>query len=140
MILVLDTNIVVDVLSGRDGGEASLSVIKLCEIGAAKGFITTTTVTDVVYILRTYIKDGSIPDSVEKMLSILDLAEVSKEDIKNAFHHEMADYEDAVLALCAKRYKADYIVTRNLADFKGSPVEALSPEELLRSIHPSEKR
>jgi predicted nucleic acid-binding protein len=134
MILVLDTNIVVDVLSGRDGGEASLTVVRLCEIGGARGYVTTTTVTDVVYILRTYIKDGSIPDSVEKMLSILELAEVSKADIKNAFRHEMTDYEDAVLALCAKRYRADYILTRNLADFKNSPVEALSPEELLRFI------
>ena len=35
-----------------------------------------------------------------------------------------------VLAQCALRHSADYIVTRNAADFIGSPVPALTAPEL----------
>jgi len=43
----------------------------------------------------------------------------------------MKDYEDALLASVAKRSKADFIVTRNEGDFKGSPVPAVSPQDFL---------
>jgi len=43
----------------------------------------------------------------------------------------MNDYEDALLSHCAKRVKADFIITRNTADFTNSPVNAISPVEFL---------
>jgi len=43
----------------------------------------------------------------------------------------MNDYEDALLAHCAKRVKADYIITRNIVDFKNSPVLPITPTDFL---------
>jgi predicted nucleic acid-binding protein len=43
----------------------------------------------------------------------------------------MADYEDALLAACAKRSKVDLIITRNLRDFDESLVEAITPDDFL---------
>ena len=41
----------------------------------------------------------------------------------------MKDFEDAVVTAIAAKTKCDVIVTRNIADFKRSPIEALLPEE-----------
>jgi predicted nucleic acid-binding protein len=52
-------------------------------------------------------------------------------DINAALTLPINDFEDAVIAAVAKREKADYIVTRNEEDFKGSPVPAISPAMFL---------
>lgn len=44
---------------------------------------------------------------------------------------EFSDFEDCLQMECAKAYGAEYIVTRNVADYKASTVEAVTPEEHL---------
>jgi len=131
MRLLLDTNIIIDVLTKRDGYEASLSLIKHCELGRVEGFVSATTVTDVVYVLRKYLPPADVRDALQTILLIVDVAGVSKGDISAAFLTEMRDFEDAVQSACALRIGAAYIVTRNLKDFEKSAVPAISPNAML---------
>lgn len=48
----------------------------------------------------------------------------------NAF----SDFEDGLQEECAVESMADYIVTRNPADFKHSRVKVILPDELLREL------
>lgn len=41
---------------------------------------------------------------------------------------------NSLVAQCAAKIKADYIVTRKVKDFKASPVEAITPEELFARL------
>ena len=41
----------------------------------------------------------------------------------------MQDFEDAVVAATAARHSAAYIITRNIDDFRFSPVPAITPKE-----------
>ena len=52
----------------------------------------------------------------------------------NAASLDFSDYEDAVQASTAERIKAEYIVTRNLKDYKNSTVPPITPEEFLKSF------
>ena len=132
--MVLDTNIIVDALSKRDGYENSLRLIKHCELKTVYGFVSASTVTDVVYVLRKYISPSLVLDTVQTLLLVIDVADTTKDDIILAFLSTMRDYEDAVQASCAIRTNADYIVTRNLKDFEDSPIRAISPKEALALI------
>jgi hypothetical protein len=40
-----------------------------------------------------------------------------------------ADFEDALQSVCARRFEADFIVTRNVKDYKLSPVKAILPSD-----------
>lgn len=131
MKLLLDTNIAVDIISRRSGYEESLNVLKYCEIKKAEGIVSAATVLDVMYILRKHIKPEKVKNVVQTFIAIVDVADVKKTDIVDAFNSEMTDYEDAVQAICAKRNKVDYIITRNKKDFAKSPVPALLPSEVL---------
>ena len=134
MKLMIDTNIVVDILSKRDGYMDSLNVLKYCETKKAYGFISAITVTDVMYILRKHIEPSGVRGTLLALMSIIDVADVTKADIKGAFSCGIRDFEDAVQAMCANRTGADYIVTRNVKDFNDSPVRALSPDEVLEIL------
>ena len=134
MKLMLDTNIVVDVISKREGCEESLEILKQCEMGTVYCFVSAVTVTDIMYILRKHLAQSLVREAVQTLLLIVDVANILKSDITNGFSSVMSDYEDAVQASCAKRMKADYIVTRNVKDFSKSPVPAVSPREALEII------
>ena len=131
---MLDTNIVVDIISKRDGYEDSLQLLKHCELGNVNGFVSAITVTDVMYILRKHISPSLVRETVQILLLILDVANILKSDITSAFSSDIKDYEDAVQSSCAERVKADYIVTRNLKDFRESAVPAILPSKALQII------
>lgn len=134
MRFLIDTNIVVDIISKRDGYEESLQILKYCETNRAKGFVSITTITDVMYILRKHIPSEAVRDAVQTLLFIVDVADVLKSDIQSAFLSDMKDFEDAVQSSCAGRIKADYIVTRNIKDYEKSKVSAISPTEALKIL------
>jgi len=134
MTLILDTNIVVDIISRRDGYEDSLQIVKCCELGMVVGFVSVITITDVMYILRKHMAPSLVREAVQILLLIVDVANVLKSDISSAFFSDMKDYEDAVQSSCAERLKADYIVTHNIKDFKKSVIPAILPNEALKMI------
>lgn len=136
MKALIDTNIIIDVLAKREPFlAASAQILRLSETGKIRAFITASSVTDIVYILRRYIADKSIlARTMQNLLSIVDVVDTLKSDIQKAFELDFNDYEDALQARCAKRIKADYIITRNPTDFAGSPVPSLTPEAFLREF------
>jgi predicted nucleic acid-binding protein len=134
MILLLDTNIIIDIISRREGYENSLQILKYCETKHALGFVSTTTVTDVIYILRKHISPISVKDSIQTLLTIVDVADVLKSDLASAFSSEIKDFEDAIQVSCAKRIKASYIVTRNIKDFAKSTIPAILPTDMLKLL------
>ena len=134
MNIFLDTNVIVDVLSKRSGYEASLDCLRACEAGIVRGFLTTSSITDIVYVLRKYISSDKAKTHTENLLTYIEMAIIEPQDIMGAFSHCMQDFEDAILALCAQRYTVDYIVTRDSRDFIDSPVPAITPTDFLRLI------
>jgi predicted nucleic acid-binding protein len=134
MKVLLDTNIIVDILSRRAGYISSLQIFKRCENKQIEGYISTITITDVVYILRKYSTPDKIREALQNTTNIVDIADITKLDITKAFASAMRDFEDAVQAACAKRIGVNYIVTHNCKDFVGSPVPAILPEEFLGKL------
>jgi predicted nucleic acid-binding protein len=134
MRLFLDTNIVIDILSLREGYDESLRVLRYCLQKHIECYISTVTVTNAVYILRKLITPGTERDVLYAFTLYVNVAAVNSFDIAAAFLSPMKDYEDAVQAICAKRINADYIVTRNIKDFRESPVTAILPGDLLNAV------
>lgn len=136
MKVLIDTNVIIDVLAKREPFlSASAQILRLSETMKIAGFILANSVTDIVYILRKYIPDNSSLNlTIQNLLSIVDVADILKSDILRAFELNFSDYEDALQARCAKRIKANYIITRNPSDFINSPVPTLSPESFLKEF------
>jgi len=64
-------------------------------------------------------------------LNILKVLTVTNQDVILAFQQKARDFEDCLLATCAKSNKCDGIVTRNKRDFITFGVTLYTPEELL---------
>ena len=133
MKVMVDTNIVIDVYQNRAGfAQTSAKILKLSERNNITGIVTASTITDIYYILGRHIKDRpQLNTLIQKFLTTVKLVDVLATDVTDAFNLTMDDFEDALFAQCAKRAKADYIITRNPKDFGGSPVPCIEPDDFL---------
>lgn len=132
MKLLIDTNIVLDVLCNRkDFVKNSSKVFKLCETKKFDGYLSAISVPNIAYILRKELSIEKLKSIIVKLNIIFSIIELKPNDLILATDLDFKDYEDALQSVCAKRIKADFIITRNTKDFKNSPVKAITPEQLL---------
>lgn len=135
MKALIDTNVILDVLCDRAPfAEDAQTVFKMCEVKRVEGFISALSVPNIIYIMRKELDTEKISDILEKLTLIFKIADLKGSDLKNAVRLGFADYEDAVQSVCAQRIGADVIVTRNIKDFSGSKVMAITPSELISRL------
>lgn len=135
MKVLIDTNIILDVLFNRkDFVKDSLKVFKYCEAKQITGYISAISFPNIVYIMRKELDSDKIKQILTTLTSLFNVIELRESDLIKAATLKISDYEDALQASCATRAKLDYIVTRNIKDFKYSTVPAIKPSELFDRI------
>ena len=134
MKALIDTNIIIDNFACRDEYGDSLEILNLCENGELEGVVSTVTIMDAMYILRKHMDFTEARNATLKLIQIVDVVPVLKSDINTALTSDFSDFEDAVQASCASRVKTDYIVTRNVKDFRNSIVPSILPGDMLKLL------
>lgn len=135
MVLLIDANIILDVLLNRpDFVKDSAMIWKMCETEQMKGYVSTLTFANLVYIMRKQLDPEKIEDVFHKLNLIFEFADFSVSDLTHAAELNWKDFEDAVQSVTAERIHADYIITRNVRDFSKSRVMAFTPSELLARL------
>lgn len=131
MKILIDTNIILDVMCNRkEFVEDSLKVFKCCEVQKLKGYISALSIPNIVYIMRKQLDREQIKGVLATLTSLFSVIDLKESDLIKAAEMNFSDYEDAVQAVSADRIKADYIVTRNVKDYKNSRVSAVTPTDL----------
>jgi hypothetical protein len=127
--ILLDCDVLLDVMAGREKFLAgSARVLDYCESGEIHGAIAWHTLANAYYLAE----DGrKALKFFEDLLSFMEIAggdtKLALEAIRSCF----SDFEDALQSVCAKQFEADFIVTRNVKDYKLSPIKAVSPSEFI---------
>ena len=133
MKILCDTNIIIDMLLEREPfAEASCRTLSLCEEHRIEGFVSASSVTDIYYLVRKYTHSTELAyKAVGKLLEIVKVCSVTNNDVLTAYQRKARDFEDCLVATCAKSIHCDCIVTRNKKDFEEFDILPLTPEELL---------
>nr|WP_296840581.1 PIN domain-containing protein [uncultured Marvinbryantia sp.] len=135
MKLLIDANVLLDVLQKREPYYSDSAVIwKLCETEQAVGYVSALTFANMVYIMRKEISPEKIEEVLRALGLIFEIIGLSAADLIHALEMKWDDFEDAVQSATAERVHADYIVTRNIRDFKKSKVMALTPQEIIARL------
>ena len=131
MRVLVDTNIVLDYLLEREPyAESAKKIVVACKQKKVIGCIAAHTVSNMFFILcKTY----SVEDRRTILKDICKLFDVEGIDrlkiIQALDNSDFKDFEDCLQMQCAKSFRADYILTRNLADYRDSEIACISPEE-----------
>ena len=136
MRVLLDTCIVIDALQSREPFCVAAQKIFIAAASAQiNGIISAKALTDIYYLVHRHTHDNKEAwDVLNKLITIFDVSDTAGIDCQRAIVSEISDYEDAVMAETAQRIGADCIVTRNIRDYARSPVPAVLPEDLLKTV------
>jgi len=74
---------------------------------------------------------------IKKLLTTVDIAAVTGNEIRQAISLDWNDFEDAVQYAAGESIAVDYIVTRNKSDFASAVLPIVSPDEFLALLIPS---
>jgi predicted nucleic acid-binding protein len=131
MRLLLDINILLDVAFQRPGEPASSEVIARCGRGH-EAWLAWHTLATLAYLVERQQSAAQAREFIRGLLEWADVAATQRGDALQALDWPMPDCEDALQAAAAVACGAQLILTRNLRDFKGSPIPATTPEAFIR--------
>jgi len=130
MKILLDTNVILDSLTPRElYSKNSDAVFALIIKKDVTGYVNTSSVTDIYYVLRKTFSDADSRQKIRGLLKLLQAIVVTKDDCFTALDSPMPDFEDALTAVCADKVNLDFIVTRDVEFLKLE--KAVSPSEFL---------
>jgi len=123
MRLLIDTDVLLDVLLEREAYfEASAGVLDWAEAHPGKCAVSWHGLANIHYLS----KDGA-RNFIDELTDFCVIPGTDTADMKRALSLGFADLEDAMQVSAALRFGAQIIVTRNLKDYRKSPIKAMSP-------------
>ncbi len=133
MVISVDTNIVLDIIQGRQPYCSTASdIFVMCAKKEVTGYIALHSVSNIFFILRKSYSTDERRKILKDILKILTVVSVNHKEVSKALENkEFKDFEDCLQDECAKKVNADYIITRNMQDFQYSKVKAVLPDEFM---------
>jgi predicted nucleic acid-binding protein len=137
--VLIDLNIILDMLNKRMDHKSALAVFDFCVKKKIKGYISSHEITTLSYFLEkqkyNLMKRNIIISNLLDHLSVLTAHE---KILRKALVSEISDYEDAVIDELAFNEEVNYIITRDLKDFKNSRNNIYNAREALEIIEADE--
>ena len=134
--LFIDTDVIIDLLGDRK--EFSIFAGKIFSLSVEKKVILLTSSNSIAttyYILSQRMKIANADKLIYSILQHLEIIPVNKPILEKAFSSKFKDVEDAIQYFSALDYgKTDYIITRNIPDYKLSAIPVYSSNEILQLI------
>jgi len=133
MRILIDANVLLDVALARPRlHEASGEALSQCGRKENAAFVAWHTISNVYYILRHQANHDQATEFLGDLLKWVEVVGVGHTDAVRAFRYDMRDFEDALQVTAAEACSADMILTRNIEDFRASPILARTPEDFLQ--------
>lgn len=136
MVILIDTNVIVDFLMKREPyAQDAIEIVALCNNKQVEGYLAAHTIPNLFYIMR---KDFSVAQRREMLNALCRIFKISGIDSHTILaalkNNDFEDFEDCLQMECAVETEAEYIITRNSVDFVNSKIRVMEPWEFLRKI------
>lgn len=129
MRILIDSNVVFDVSQRRQPYyAASLQVLRMARRGELAAAVASITLANGFYVF----KDDFAQFAKERLLEDVEVCCGDAFQTKMILPLGFSDLEDALQAAAAVAWKSSFIITRNVKDFKLSPIPAKTPADFLR--------
>ena len=133
--ILIDLNIILDFLNKRNSHEEAANIINMCVEKKLSGFIAAHEITTLSYFLLKEKKDkNKVADIISALLDMFNIIPIDEKILREALFSPVKDYEDAVIEVSSVKNSIDYIISRNLGDFKSARVQVCTPEQFFIKV------
>lgn len=137
MVILVDTNILMDIIADREPyADYGKKILEKCAKREVTGFMAAHSIPNLFYILRKNFSREERKALLKNLCTIFRISALNTKKILAALDNDkFSDFEDCLQEECAVEEMADYIVTRNPTDFINSRIKVIQPDELLNLIN-----
>ncbi len=128
----LDTNVILDFVTERDGYEDACDILQMGEDGKVVLCVSILTMANTAYVARKGRTSDELYAVMEGLADMLDVMQMDRSQLKTALEIKATDLEDVLQYACALYHECDVIVTRNTRHFKFSTIKVLNPKDFIR--------
>ncbi len=134
--LFVDTDIIIDLLGDRK--DFSLYAARIFSLGLKKEvkvYTSSNSIATTYYILSQRLKMTQADKLIFNFLKHIEIIPVDKSILERVFSSKFGDIEDAIQYFAAlSKGDINFIVTRNITDYKLSSIPVYSSNEILQLI------
>jgi predicted nucleic acid-binding protein len=135
MKIMIDLNILLDVIQKREPHfDASAKILALAAKNKINAQLPSHCLTTLHYIVQKHANTDKANIAIDWVLKEMHIQPETERNFLRARALPMTDFEDAVVAAIAESSGCTVIITRNVTDFKKSPIPAVTPEEFLATF------
>lgn len=132
MNLLLDTNTFIDYLGRKDPFFPPMrQIVAAAYFGDVSLWVPAQSATDAFYVMKKYVGSERVQKALMRSFEIIRPVSLMGEDLMQAVTLQWDDFEDCLVALCAGKARANYILTRDVKGFGRSLVPPISPQDWL---------
>ena len=132
---MIDLNVVLDVLQEREPFyEASAALLAAVETGMIEGYLAAHSLTTLFYLIQKGKSSADARAMITNLLQFLKIATIDQSTIEQSLNLDYRDFEDAVQMIAAIQCKADYLITRNIKDYKPALLPVIQPIDFMETL------
>ncbi|HTL82001.1 MAG TPA: PIN domain-containing protein [Bacteroidia bacterium] len=132
----LDTDVVVDFLSGREPHHSvALRLLSAAHMKKIKIHVSVLSFANSHYILSKFMKDNIVRRKIIGMQILVTTLALNDQIFGLALSSDFKDFEDGIQYYTAIENNIHVIITRNLRDFRSSKIAVLHPEQYLNQLN-----
>lgn len=134
--IFVDTNILIDLLADRHPfSKSAIELFNKAEQDQVKLYTSSHSYATSYYLLKKYKEEQALREVLLSLLNLIEIIPVDLAILKKGLLSNHKDFEDAIQIFAANSVdKIDFIVTRNLKDFKNTGITVLPPDEVLKYL------
>ena len=133
--MLLDTDVLIDLALDRQPySEPAAALLDRIEATRQTAFIAWHSVANFYYLASPSRGRRRARDFMAELTRFVGVAAGDAESIRYAASLPMKDFEDAMQVAAARSCGASCIVTRNIKDYEGSPIPAITPRQALNRL------
>jgi predicted nucleic acid-binding protein len=130
--VTVDINVLLDVFQQRQPHYASSAqLVSLIVAGHLVGICPAHGLTTLYYLVRKHASKSDAEAAMDRVLRHFEIGNLDRSGWDQARRLPLSDFEDAAVGAVAVCTKSSFIVTRNVDDFAGCSVPAITPADFL---------
>ena len=130
--IFLDTNVLLDFVTGRDGFENASAILQLGEENKVILMTSFLSMANTAYVAKRGRNQSELYGLLQGLSEMVHVLSMNEMQYKEALSIIVPDFEDMLQFVCAKEHNCDAIITRNKKDFVFSTIPLYTPAEFLR--------
>jgi len=129
----IDTDIVLDVALAREPFfSASKMILAMAENNIIIGNISSNCIANIYYILRKSGGDSNARKFILNIVKYVTVITIDHQNVLEALKSKFSDFEDALQHYSAVENQCEYIITRNIIDYRNSKLKVVLPEDFIK--------